>query len=167
MKTKTTLAIFSLMSLLSFGAASAKDMNATTTVGNQAATSHHEEEAPTYLKAVRLINLPNGDCAFEYGKLETKVHMPATSFFAQTKVDAYEKVAHPAPRMQYVVTLKGKLQFKVTNGDTFIIEPGTILIAEDVKGKGHTWDLLDGDKWDRLYIPIPAGADDHFIADKK
>ncbi len=123
--------------------------------------------APTYLKAVRLINLPNGDCTFEYGKLETEVHLPATHFFAQTRVEAYQKVAHPAPRMQYVVTLNGKLKFKVSNGDTFIIEPGTILLAEDVKGKGHTWDLVDGDKWERLYIPIPAGADDHFIADTK
>lgn len=114
-----------------------------------------------------MINLPNGDCTFEYGKLETKVHLSATHFFAQTKVDAYEKVAHPAPRMQYVVTLNGKLKFKVSNGDTFMIEPGTILIAEDLKGKGHTWDLVDGDKWDRLYIPIAAGADDHFIADNK
>jgi len=161
---KSKVIILALITLVSFGTVSAKDHGKDT---KKKTTQKMEEEEQTYVKAVRLINLPNGDCAFEMGKLATKVHMDASYFFAQTHVDAYEKVAHAAPRMQYVVTLRGKLKFKVSNGDTFIIEPGTILVAEDCKGKGHTWDLVDGDKWDRLYIAIPTGGDDHFIADKK
>ncbi|WP_442588974.1 hypothetical protein ACSBL2_23405 [Pedobacter sp. AW31-3R] len=162
---KTKIVALALIALASLGTVSAKDH------GKDVKKKSHqkmkeEDEEPTYVKAVRLINLPNGDCSFEYGKLQTKVHMDASYFFAQTKVDAYEKVAHPAPRMQYVVTLRGKLKFKVSNGDTFTIEPGVVLVAEDCKGKGHTWDLVDGDKWDRIYIAIPTGGDDHFIKDK-
>lgn len=120
-------------------------------------------ENENYIKAVRLFNLPDGSCTFEYGKIKTNVKIESTGFFAQTHVDAYEVVPHPAPRRQYVVTLKGKLQFKVTNGDTFIIEPGIILIAEDTNGVGHTWELIDGEKWERLYIALKG--DTHFIID--
>ncbi|KGO92147.1 hypothetical protein Q766_14770 [Flavobacterium subsaxonicum WB 4.1-42 = DSM 21790] len=115
------------------------------------------------MKAIRLYNLPDGTCTFEEGKIPNKTNMDVKTFFAQTHVDDYEKVAHAAPRMQYVVTLKGKLKFKVSNGDTFIIEPGVVLVAEDTLGKGHSWDLVKGEKWERLYIPLKDGAEDHFI----
>lgn len=122
-------------------------------------------EKESYIKAIRLINKEDGSCTFEVGKIPNKTNIDSKGFFAQTHVDAYEKVAHAAPRKQYVVTLKGKLKFKVTNGETFIIEPGTILIAEDTKGPGHTWDLVKGDKWERLYIPLTEEGSDQFIKD--
>ncbi|WP_316777421.1 hypothetical protein [Pedobacter antarcticus] len=127
--------------------------------------SHDDDEEETkYIKAVRLYNTPDGGCDFEIGKIPTTTHMDVTTFWGQNHVDKYEKVAHPAPRKQYVVTLKGSLRFKVTNGKTFVIEPGVILIAEDTIGQGHTWDLIKGKTWERLYIPLAANAEDHFIA---
>lgn len=156
--------IIALCMLTGLGSATAKPVKKHshkkhTTVVKAAA----DEES--YIKAVRLINLPDGGCAFEVGRIPNKTNMDVKTFFAQTHVDAYEKVPHAAPRKQYVVTLKGKLKFKVTNGDTFIIEPGVILVAEDTQGKGHTWDLVNCDKWERLYIPLNDGAEDHFIKD--
>ena len=115
-----------------------------------------------YMKAVRLINTPDGGCAFEKGKIPTTTHLDVSSLWGQNHIDKYEMVAHAAPRMQYVVTLKGKLKFKVSDGKTFILEPGIILVAEDTKGKGHTWAMIKGDTWERLYIPIAPNAEDHF-----
>lgn len=115
------------------------------------------------IKAIRLFNLPDGSCTFEYGRIPNMTTIESVGFFAQTHVDEYEKIPHPAPRRQYVVTLKGRLEFKVTSGETFIIEPGIILIAEDMIGAGHTWNLLDGDKWERLYIILNGNG--HFIKD--
>lgn len=123
------------------------------------------ENADAYLSAIRLLNREDGSCIFQQGKIPTDMHISARYFFAQKHIDDYQKVAHPAPRLQYVVTLKGILRFKVTNGETFIIEPGVILIAEDTEGPGHTWELIEGDKWERLYIAFESAADDHFIAD--
>jgi len=117
----------------------------------------------SFVRAIRLFNIDENDCAFETGKLRTQLKIPVEYFFCQTKVDSYEKVPHPAPRRQYVVTLKGKLRFKVSNGDTFILEPGIILIAEDVDGDGHSWEILDGSEWERLYIPLADGHDNQFI----
>ena len=147
----------------------ATSINATTTtIGGgdktkKAKAKKAEAEKESYIKAIRLYNLPDGTCTFEEGKIPNKTNMDVKTFFAQTHVDDYEKVAHAAPRMQYVVTLKGKLKFKVSNGDTFIIEPGVVLVAEDTLGKGHSWDLVKGEKWERLYIPLKDGAEDHFI----
>ncbi|WP_312389575.1 hypothetical protein [Chryseobacterium sp.] len=124
------------------------------------------EESTEFIPAVRLINNPDGSCAFEKGKIPTLKHMNTTTFWMSNKTEEWEKNAHPAPRRQYVITIKGNIKFKVTDGSTFIIKPGTVLLAEDLKGKGHSWDMVKSKEWERLYIPIAEDADDFFIADK-
>ena len=128
-------------------------------------TSPEKAETKNYLKAIRLINTENNDCTFEIGKIPIMQQINATYFFAQTNVSILENIPHPAPRRQYVITLKGKLKFQVTNGETFIIEPGIILIANDTKGIGHTWEILEGNEWERIYIPLEEESDDYFITD--
>lgn len=124
-----------------------------------------EEHNTSSLKAIRLYNSSETECAFETGTIATQIKIDVSYFFGQTKVDDYEKIPHPAPRKQYVITLKGKLRFKVSDGSTFIVEPGIILIAEDTLGAGHSWEIIDGDQWERIYIPLNAGNDNHFIKD--
>lgn len=109
------------------------------------------------------MNTPDGKCTFEHGHMANTVFIEAKGFFAQTYIEEYQKIAHPAPRRQYVVTLGGTLRFTVSNGDTFTISPGTLLVAEDTEGEGHTWELIEGDRWERIYIVLADGADDHFI----
>ncbi|MNK79743.1 hypothetical protein D3C87_994190 [compost metagenome] len=123
-------------------------------------------DTPNYLQAIRLINTENNQCSFEVGTIPIRQHINASYFFAQTDVSTLEKIPHPAPRRQYVLTLKGKLRFTVSNGETFIIEPGIILIANDTKGVGHTWEIVDGNEWERIYIPLEEDVEDHFIAGK-
>ncbi|MDV6168225.1 hypothetical protein R1T16_07295 [Flavobacterium sp. DG1-102-2] len=122
------------------------------------------EEAGS-IPAIRLINNPDGTCAFEKGYIPSLKHMNTASCWYSNKTEEWEKNAHPAPRRQYVVTVKGKIKFKVSDGSTFVIEPGVVLLAEDLKGKGHSWDMVDTNVWERLYIPITENADDLFIAD--
>ena len=86
------------------------------------------------MKAFRLINTTDNRCAFEEGTVPELTHVKVSHFFAQTNIEEYQKDAHPAPRYQYVVTLKGKLKFTVSDGSSFIIEPGILLIANDIKG---------------------------------
>jgi len=125
----------------------------------------NKEESKDYIPAYRLINNADGTCAFEKGRIPTLKHMNTTTFWLSNKTEEWEKNAHPAPRRQYVITLKGNIKFKVSDGSTFIIKPGTILLAEDLKGKGHSWDMVNSKEWERLYVPIAEDADDFFIAD--
>jgi len=123
----------------------------------------NKEESKEYIPAVRLINNPDGSCTFEKGRIPTLKHLNTKTFWMSTKTEDWEKNAHPAPRRQYVITLKGNIRFKVTDGSTFIIKPGTILLAEDLKGKGHSWEMVKSKSWERLYIPLEENADDNFV----
>ncbi|MGK6342340.1 hypothetical protein ACMGDK_08885 [Chryseobacterium sp. DT-3] len=125
------------------------------------------EDTSEFISAVRLMNNPDGTSTFEKGKIPTLKPLNINTFWISTTVEEWEKVTHPAPRRQYVVTLKGKIRFKVSNGSTFLIEPGIILLAEDTKGEGHSWDMIGDEKWERLYIPIADHTEDYFIADAK
>ena len=44
---------------------------------------------------------------------------------------------HNAPRRQYVVNLSGTAEFECADGSKVQMEPGDILVAEDLTGHGH------------------------------
>jgi hypothetical protein len=132
---------------------------------NHKSLSVTSEASTEFIPAVRLVNNPDGSCSFEKGKIPTLKHMNTTTFWMSNKTEEWEKNAHPAPRRQYVITIKGNIRFKVTDGSTFIIKPGVVLLAEDLKGTGHSWDMVKSKEWERLYIPIAENADDFFIPD--
>ena len=115
------------------------------------------------MKVFKLININNTESSFKEGFIKEHKKIAATHFLFQTDIEKYELTAHPAPRYQFVITLKGKLKFTVTNGDSFIIEPGIALIANDLKGIGHTWQILDGDEWQRVYILLLPNGEDYFV----
>ncbi|MBA2612929.1 MAG: hypothetical protein H0U95_13230 [Bacteroidetes bacterium] len=118
------------------------------------------------MKAFKLININGTDCSFIEGSIAESVHIDGNYFIVKTDFDPYQLAAHPAPRYQFVVTLKGKLEFTVTNGTSFIIEPGIMLVAKDLEGQGHSWKILDGNEWERIYIVPDTDADDFFTPRK-
>lgn len=123
------------------------------------------EQNSGFIAAVRLINKPDGTSVFEKGKIPALKPLNTTACWFSNTTEEWEKNKHPAPRRQYVVTLKGRLRFKVSDGSTFNIEPGIILLAEDIAGEGHSWEMTAGEKWERLYIPIEDNADNFFISE--
>lgn len=71
---------------------------------------------------------------------------------------------HLAPIKQYVITLSGTLEFTTRGGETFILKPGDVLVAEDVTGSGHSWKLIDNEPWRRAYVILKDGVQDIFTA---
>ncbi|HBZ97230.1 MAG: hypothetical protein CMJ41_07530 [Phycisphaerae bacterium] len=65
---------------------------------------------------------------------------------------------HTAPRRQFVITLSGTLEFENRAGDTQLIKPGDILLAEDTTGGGHKWRLVDDQPWRRCYVHLEPDA---------
>jgi len=125
-------------------------------------TNHIDTQGTQTVPAVRLFNNVDGSSTFERGTIPTLKPMNTTTFWISNTTEEWQKNTHPAPRRQYVVTIQGRLRFKVSDGSTFIIEPGIILLAEDTKGEGHSWEMIDSEKWERLYIPISNDAEDYF-----
>ena len=66
---------------------------------------------------------------------------------------------HPAPTKQFVITLRGTLDFQTKGGAHVTIRPGDILIAEDTAGSGHSWRLVDDEPWCRAYVILAPGAE--------
>ncbi|AIR68038.1 hypothetical protein [Dickeya fangzhongdai] len=120
---------------------------------------------PARIPAIKLITTPDNHSAYLKGSIPALEKITSQNFWINNSVEEWEKNTHPAPRKQYVITLKGKLKFKVSDGSTFILSPGTVLLAEDTNGEGHSWELIDGDEWVRVYIPM-TDNNDYFAADK-
>lgn len=44
---------------------------------------------------------------------------------------------HNAPRRQYVLMLSGQMEIEIGDGTKRGLDPGDVLVAEDLTGKGH------------------------------
>ncbi len=54
---------------------------------------------------------------------------------------------HPAAERGYVITLSGQVEFELAGGRKVLEEPGGILQAEDVTGKGHVTRVVGSADW--------------------
>lgn len=115
------------------------------------------------MRAFRILNDNFGNSYFQEGTLPEYTSINCERFIIQTKIEEYQKHQHPAPREQYVVTLKGKLLFTTSDGNQFVLEPGILLIAKDIYGEGHSWEIIEGNEWHRVYIIPNHNSDDEFV----
>ncbi len=80
--------------------------------------------------------------------------VPATGvIFRQTGGD-YDLDWHNAPRRQYIVNLDGAVEITVGSGETRILGPGEVLLAEDTEGQGHKSRAVDGEVRHSLFITL-------------
>ena len=60
---------------------------------------------------------------------------------------------HTAPRRQYTITLSGEIEIGTGDGTVRRFGPGSVLLAEDLTGQGHTTRVVSREP--RLYIVVP------------
>lgn len=61
---------------------------------------------------------------------------------------------HTAPRRQYVVTLSGRGEVELAEGQKIPLNPGEVVLAEDVTGKGHITRSLGPEDLVLLFVPL-------------
>ena len=116
------------------------------------------------IPAIRLLRDHKGESFFETGIIKSHVKIKSGDFWFANKIDAWQIGAHTAPRKQFVITLSGKLKFTTSDDKTFVIEPGIVLLAEDIEGEGHNWEMIEGhETWHRLYIPLVEDSEMVFV----
>lgn len=129
----------------------------------QALAATAQAPADLRIPAIKLINTEDGRSSFVKGTVTSLEKINTQNLWFSNTFEPWQQGVHPAPRKQYVVSMKGRLRFKVSDGSSFILEPGTVLLAEDTVGEGHSWEIIDGKEWVRMYIPM-VDDDDHFSA---
>jgi quercetin dioxygenase-like cupin family protein len=117
------------------------------------------------IKAYQLYTDTDGHSYFKTGNVSEAVITQAESIRFQESPPGSVYDWHPAPTMQFVINLRGTLEFTTFKGETFTLKPGEVLIAQDTTGTGHKWRLLDSDPWQRAYVVFDQSTDINFVPD--
>jgi hypothetical protein len=78
------------------------------------------------------VNVARDDASTELSEM-----IKSTGVRFRRQAPNYFEDWHTAPRKQYVITLSGRGEIEVSDGRKVAIGPGTILLVEDLTGKGH------------------------------
>jgi hypothetical protein len=69
--------------------------------------------------------------------IHVSAFVPASRIGFSRESPGWSGAAHPTPRGQYILILAGTVRVEVSDGETRVFPPGTILRLEDVSGEGH------------------------------
>lgn len=61
---------------------------------------------------------------------------------------------HVAPRKQFVIGFSGELHFETSDGQTFVLLPGGLLVNEDTTGEGHFSRVPSGADWSGALVSM-------------
>lgn len=125
------------------------------------------------IRCVRLFTDQSGQSDFEVGQLALAEAQGDLATIMQTAQSiSFQETAsggsfdwHEAPAHQYVVTLKGELEFETRTGKRFNLAPGDVLLAEDTTGGGHRWHLTNKQPWLRAYVILSHDFELNFVPD--
>ncbi|MEV4569905.1 hypothetical protein AB0K12_39660 [Nonomuraea sp. NPDC049419] len=67
---------------------------------------------------------------------------------------AFDSTAHPAPREQWVVMLRGMIEVTVSDGSRRRFAPGDLVLAADATGMGHVTTGVGDPPFEALFIPV-------------
>jgi hypothetical protein len=109
-------------------------------------------------KPIKMTRIYTGTDGLSHSEqIEMKLTPNGTSTMKATSAEFSSRPAAPAgdwhtgPRRQFVITLSGRAELEVANGQKVPIEPGNINLIEDTTGKGHiTHNIAD-----RIVVTIP------------
>jgi hypothetical protein len=74
--------------------------------------------------------------------------------FRESRSGEYFVDWHNAPRRQFVVNLTGEVEIQTSDGEVRRFGHGSILLAEDLSGKGHISRGVGSAKREVLFIPL-------------
>jgi quercetin dioxygenase-like cupin family protein len=119
------------------------------------------------LKAYKLYTGEDGHSHIKTGTVnEGMLNQASTVRFQESPPHSFYDW-HNAPTCQYVINLLGTLEFETFPGETFILNPGEILVAMDTTGTAHRWKMKGEDPWRRVYIAFDESLPVNFVEDKE
>jgi hypothetical protein len=112
----------------------------------------------------RIFSGPDGESHFEDLAIDLPVQRGSSSLsemipadgviFRRSPADQFVDW-HPAPCRQFVITLSGEAEIEASDGEVRRIGPGTVMLAEDVSGRGHITRGRGTTERLSIFIPLP------------
>jgi hypothetical protein len=93
----------------------------------------------------------------DHSSMMTEMIAAKGIIFRETSSAQYFVDWHNAPRRQFVVNLSGEVEITVSDGETRRFGAGTILLAEDVTGKGHISRGVGNSERLSIFVPLAEG----------
>ena len=84
--------------------------------------------------------------------------VPGAGVFFRESAAGGSRDFHCAPRRQFVVMLSGAVEVTCGDGESRVLGPGDILLADDTTGQGHRTVEQDGPRRS-LLLPVDANLD--------
>ena len=84
---------------------------------------------------------------------QTSPMQPATGIVFRVAPAGYVLDWHCAPRRQYSISLSGSAEIEVGDGTVVRVEPGDVVLAEDLTGRGHITRVVGSQP--RCYAIVP------------
>lgn len=117
---------------------------------------------------VRIYTGQNGETHFEDVILPTELRespvstaqvelanpLAATAVQFRRVIVDHPAQPHPAPRRQLIVHVSGEAEVEVSDGEVRRFGPGSVVLVEDLTGKGHTTRRLGEAPRETLVIPL-------------
>jgi hypothetical protein len=138
-------------------------------LGHLPAAAHVSENRATSMRYVRIYADSEGQSHFEEVEetlTEVDFAPPAApqnvSTFAPASRVGFLSVPpgwfgdwHPVPRRQYLFYLAGEIEIEVGDGEVRRFGPGSVLLAEDTDGPGHTTRAVGTDPVRAAVVQLP------------
>ena len=116
------------------------------------------------MKYTRIYSTPDGESHLQdvevpmqesaYASLMSEMIAAKGVIFRSSDSGEYLIDWHNAPRRQFVVNLIGEVEIETSDGDRRRFGAGSILLAEDVTGKGHISRGVGTSERQTLFIPL-------------
>ncbi len=79
---------------------------------------------------------------------------PASGIIFRETQGNYDYHWHNAPRRQYVIILEGRVDFTVSDGECRRFGAGDVVLLEDVSGKGHYSQAVEGERRKSIFVTL-------------
>jgi len=95
------------------------------------------------VRIFRIFTKPSGESAIELREVPMTGERPTSETFQGGKVffrethEGHVQDLHNAPRRQLIFLTSGILELETSEGARIVCRPGDLILAEDMKGKGH------------------------------
>jgi hypothetical protein len=120
------------------------------------------------MKMLRLREDPSGESHFDFVEFDmsllddsppAKPHYftapePARSWASLRCPPGWDGGLHPSPRRQIIVCTQGSIRVTTSLGDARELVPGSVVLLEDTRGKGHVSEVTSTTSFEALVIRL-------------